>query len=114
MTKLAMLRAQREAAFEQPAVSTAPPSTVSKQSQNGVRSHGADEGKAGRPEIERAGTHPFDQWAGTTPLISQTKSHIGRPRIEDRQQTLAATRPWEVAGMSRSTWFRRQAQRGAA
>lgn len=32
----------------------------------------------------------------------------GRPRVEDREKTLAATRPWEAAGVSRRTWFRRQ------
>ena len=34
----------------------------------------------------------------------------GRPRLEDREQTLRARMPWVVMGMSRSTWFRRQAE----
>jgi hypothetical protein len=29
---------------------------------------------------------------------------------EDRDKTLAATKPWEAAGMSRRTWYRRQAE----
>lgn len=32
----------------------------------------------------------------------------GRPLVEDIDKTLAATRPWAAAGMSRATWFRRQ------
>lgn len=32
----------------------------------------------------------------------------GRPRIGEADRTLTALRPWEAAGMSRATWFRRQ------
>jgi hypothetical protein len=32
----------------------------------------------------------------------------GAPRIEQRGQTFAATRPWEKLGMSESTWKRRR------
>jgi hypothetical protein len=35
----------------------------------------------------------------------------GRPRIEDRDKTLAATKPWLAAGMSQRTWYRRQRER---
>jgi hypothetical protein len=35
----------------------------------------------------------------------------GRPRIENRDQTLAATKPWEAKGMSGTTWFRREAEK---
>jgi hypothetical protein len=38
-------------------------------------------------------------------------SNGGRPRIEDRSKTLAATKPWLAAGMSRSTWYLRQAEK---
>lgn len=39
------------------------------------------------------------------------KAKPGRPRIERKGQTLAATRPWEALGMSQRTWFRRQAEK---
>jgi capsular polysaccharide biosynthesis protein len=32
----------------------------------------------------------------------------GRPLEKDRPKSLAATKPWEAAEMSRATWFRRQ------
>lgn len=37
----------------------------------------------------------------------------GNVRVEDRDKTLAATKPWETAvpPMSRRTWYRRQAER---
>lgn len=33
----------------------------------------------------------------------------GRPRLEDRDKTIEATKPWLSAGMSRRTWFDRKA-----
>jgi hypothetical protein len=35
----------------------------------------------------------------------------GRPRIEDRANTNEARKPWLKLGMSRRTWYRRQAER---
>jgi hypothetical protein len=35
----------------------------------------------------------------------------GRPRVEEKGMTLAATRPWEKAGMGRTTWFNRKRER---
>jgi hypothetical protein len=35
----------------------------------------------------------------------------GRPRIEDRANTIEARKPWGKLGMSRRTWYRRQAER---
>ena len=43
--------------------------------------------------------------------LEQLLTRPGRPRVERRDKTLAATRPWEADGMSRRTWFRRQAER---
>ncbi len=40
----------------------------------------------------------------------ETKPKRGPPRIEDRGKTLTATKPWGAAGMSRATWYRRQAE----
>lgn len=49
----------------------------------------------------------------TSPVVLPTgaaASRKGRPRIEDQDKTLEATRPWEREGMSRATWFRRRAE----
>ncbi len=35
----------------------------------------------------------------------------GRPRLELRHKTYEATKPWRPKGMSRSTWYRRKAER---
>jgi hypothetical protein len=35
----------------------------------------------------------------------------GRPRIEDRARTIEARKPWLKLGMSRRTWYRRQAEK---
>jgi hypothetical protein len=39
------------------------------------------------------------------------RTKIGGPRIEDRANTNEATKPWEKLGMSRRTWYRRQAEK---
>jgi hypothetical protein len=38
----------------------------------------------------------------------------GRPRIEDRDKTIEASAPWVALGMSRRSWYRRQAEKRAA
>ncbi len=38
------------------------------------------------------------------------KAKLGRPCIEDRGKTNEATKPWLKLGMSRRTWYRRQAK----
>jgi hypothetical protein len=53
---------------------------------------------------------PKDKPAGITPSPRETRK-TGRPRIEDRDKTLAATKPWLALGMSERTWFRRQAEK---
>lgn len=35
----------------------------------------------------------------------------GRPRIENKEQTIMALKPWLALGMSRSTWYSRQAEK---
>jgi hypothetical protein len=35
----------------------------------------------------------------------------GGPRIEDRAKTIEARAPWLKLGMSRRTWYRRQAEK---
>jgi hypothetical protein len=38
------------------------------------------------------------------------KPKRGRPMIEERDKTLTATKPWLALGMSRSSWYLRQAK----
>lgn len=37
----------------------------------------------------------------------------GRPRIEDKDKTIEAAAPWIAMGMSRRSWYRRQAEKRA-
>ena len=39
------------------------------------------------------------------------RARTGRPRIEDRARTIEARKPWLALGMSRRTWYRRQAEK---
>jgi hypothetical protein len=43
-----------------------------------------------------------------------SRAKTGRPRIEDRARTIEARQPWLKLGMSRRTWYRRQAERREA
>ena len=47
-----------------------------------------------------------------TPMTQRPRK-TGRPRIEDRAYTIEARKPWLKLGMSRRTWYRRQAERRA-
>lgn len=68
-------------------------------------------------------THPITQQADEKPedfvlRIVLAYDHVkggltrgkpkGRPLEKDRSTSLEATKPWEVEGMSRRTWFRRK------
>jgi hypothetical protein len=45
-------------------------------------------------------------------LISRLQMrNLGRPRIEDAANSFEATKPWLALGWSRSTWYRRQAEK---
>jgi hypothetical protein len=44
-------------------------------------------------------------------MIGGTPRKKGRPRIEDRAKTIEARAPWLKLGMSRRTWYRRQAEK---
>lgn len=50
-----------------------------------------------------------------TPREPHIKADItprkGRPRIEDKGKSFEATKPWEALGMSRRTWYSRQAEK---
>jgi hypothetical protein len=50
-------------------------------------------------------TITLDQAAGLR------RARKGRPRIEDRARTIEARQPWLKLGMSRRTWYRRQAEK---
>jgi hypothetical protein len=52
------------------------------------------------------------QVAGSNPA-ALAKHKVGRPRIEDRAKTLKAQAPWALLDMSRTTWYRRQAEQRA-
>jgi hypothetical protein len=43
--------------------------------------------------------------------MSSAKKRTGRPRIEERHKTNEARKPWASLGMSKRTWYRRQAER---
>lgn len=42
-----------------------------------------------------------------------TSFTIGRPRLEDKDKTAEALKPWKAAGMSRATWYNRRKERRA-
>jgi hypothetical protein len=45
-------------------------------------------------------------------LVAMTRLRkAGRPRIEDRANTIEAKKPWLKLEMSRRTWYRRQAEK---
>ena len=44
-------------------------------------------------------------------MTAATTRKTGRPRIGDAGKTIEAKKPWLKAGMSRTTWFRRQREK---
>jgi len=44
---------------------------------------------------------------------AEQRRKTGRPRIEDIGRTIEARKPWLKLGMSRRTWYRRQAEKRA-
>jgi len=44
-------------------------------------------------------------------VASVEKRRKGRPRIEDKDKTVEAAKPWVAAGMSRRSWYRREAEK---
>lgn len=104
MSKLDQLRALREA----------------RQSSRGdVESRNVRVGKEltvkGRTEAEKQPLETLKvegattRQAGVAPGPRETK--LGRPRLEDRDQTIEARKPWLALKMSRTTWYRRQAEK---
>jgi hypothetical protein len=81
------------------------------------KSRGGGESRPAAVEVhEQDGINegPRRPVAGVASSPREPKRKRGRPRVENRDKTLAATKPWEKAGMSRATWFARRAEaRGA-
>ena len=48
---------------------------------------------------------------GAVRAQSSKVSRRGRPRIEEKAKTLTAQKPWLALGMSRATWYSRQAEK---
>jgi hypothetical protein len=44
-------------------------------------------------------------------MLMMSKRKTGRPRIKDVGKTNEAKKPWLKLGMSRRTWYRRQAEK---
>ena len=62
------------------------------------KAQAADRGVAKPTEAERGD-------CGTAPRPPEAKRKTGRPRLGEVRD-----KPWEAAGMSRSTWYRRKAE----
>jgi hypothetical protein len=75
------------------------------------------------PSVQRRGSiggdpgakiaqHDEDRNQGAS-IRDQQRPHQkrGRPRLEDKAKTAEARRPWQELGMSRATWYRRQAEK---
>mgnify|MGYP001564064011 CR=1 FL=1 len=56
---------------------------------------------------------PAESQAGVATGPRETKRKAGRPLDSEKDNTLTATRPWKALGMSRRTWYRRQAEKRA-
>ena len=66
--------------------------------------------EARSPKVEQRTLNPKVE--GSNPS-APAKIKRGRPRLEDRAKTLKAKMPWIAMGMSRSTWYARQAEQRA-
>jgi len=55
--------------------------------------------------------NPRPRVTGKTGTLDHKPRPFKRPRLEDRSKTLAAQEPWKKLGMSRRTWYRRQAEK---
>lgn len=123
--KEALLRAQREAnaaVAEKSSRGTAgkadPQGGRAAQPQNGAR-YGDGAGVATGPREKKSGGYASGSSSGAVNAVLKrdegsnpsppTKPKRGRPRIEDRDKP-KPPKPWETAGMSRRSWYRRKAE----
>lgn len=99
-----------------------PKQPAKKAKRGGVESRHAPKPKAGLAageESARPSGAEFRAAAETTALPSRAGVATsprkvfkrGRPRLEDADKTLAATKPWLALKMSRSTWFARRREK---
>lgn len=88
-----------------------------KSSRGGVEGHARNSSKTSVRVYRRArdvSVAAQSEAAGIKPGPREaTKRKPGGVRIEDRASTIEATKPWAPAGMSRRTWYRRQAEKRA-
>jgi hypothetical protein len=75
------------------------------------QSNAASKPKTAVAKAKRLIKAPGKATDGGTAGETAPKVRKGRPRLEDRAKTLAATKPWDAAGMSRSSWYKRQAEK---
>jgi hypothetical protein len=66
-------------------------------------------GKVEKPKVID-GSRGIKKASGRKTLDPLKKSGGGRPRLENRDKTLRATKPWIELGMSERTFFRRRAE----
>ena len=97
MSKLDLLRQQREARFALEAKAVPKAGKVFDMHRGQV---------AGKLVGPPAGQNPQARADEGRP-----RAKVGRPRIGNRDKTLAATKPWEALGMSERTWYRRQREK---
>lgn len=75
------------------------------EAQSPERGPGRDSGVA-----DKVATSPD----GIAPIPRETKSKGGRPLAKDADKALMRTQPWQAEGMSRASWYRRQAEKREA
>lgn len=89
-----------------------PSSAPAKTSRGGVESRHAREAKSGQARnLTPAPKGPRIPTAGVAPGPRETKRKSGRPLAKDRDKTIEAAKPWIAEGLSRATWYRRQAEK---
>ena len=100
MSKLEQIRALRESRL--------------KSSRGGVGGHASSLPKVGGADPRKRNGPPAGVESGRRETAHKPiKRKAGRPRLEDVKKTLTATKPWAAAGMSRATWYKRQAEKQA-
>lgn len=65
------------------------------------------EPSAGAPVVRESSSSKSIPVGTKEPTVSPATKR-GRPRLEVRDKTHKATKPWEKLGMSERTWYRRQ------
>ena len=66
---------------------------------------------ASAPVVGALSSNSLSIPVATRSPVASIAISIGRPRLGQEKSTLKATEPWKAQGMSRRTWFRRQAEK---